>query len=101
MNRYGRIVEMCRIPVSYFDYSPLRQPCPQGGGGGGDASVLPGRDTPTKNCFIKNKIDAAAGRPSGRLPFITTGGMGASAPIIISKDFNEAKIPEKIMICRV
>ncbi len=28
------------------------------------------------------EIDVPAGRPSGRRPFITTGGMGASAPII-------------------
>jgi len=35
-------------------------------------------------------VDAAAGRPSGRRPFITTGGMGASAPIITSNDFYKA-----------
>ncbi|WP_292347881.1 MULTISPECIES: hypothetical protein [unclassified Methanoregula] len=28
-------------------------------------------------------IKAAAGRPSGRRPFIATGGLGASAPIIV------------------
>jgi hypothetical protein len=41
--------------------------------------------------FLK-EIDAAAGRPSGRRPFIATGGMGASAPIITSKDFDKQKI---------
>jgi hypothetical protein len=40
-------------------------------------------------------MDAAAGRPSGRRPFITTGGMGASAPIMTSNDFNKEK--EKIL----
>jgi len=46
--------------------------------------------------FFKNEIDAAAGRPSGRRPFITTGGMGASAPISTSTDFNRAEIFKKI-----
>jgi len=29
----------------------------------------------------KTALDAAAGRPSGRRPFIKNGGMGASAPL--------------------
>lgn len=37
-----------------FCSPPLRQPCPQGGGGAGDASVLPERNTPTRSCFHQN-----------------------------------------------
>jgi hypothetical protein len=39
----------------------------------------------------KNRIEAAAGRPSGRRPFIISGGMGASAPIFSFFSFPEKK----------
>ena len=42
--------------------------------------------------FFLNENDAAAGRPSGRRPSIAAGGMGASAPIITSKDFDRTEI---------
>jgi len=41
-----------------------------------------------KNCGrFEQVIDAAAGRPSGRRPFIAKWGMGASAPIITIENF--------------
>jgi len=46
------------------------------------------------------EIEAAAGRPSGRRPFITTGGMGALAPIITSKEFNREYLRQRFISAR-
>ncbi|MEN6396388.1 MAG: hypothetical protein ABFC78_07890 [Methanoregula sp.] len=40
-------------------------------------------------------VNAAAGRPSGRRPFITNGGMGASAPIVLLMISSEQKIKDE------
>ena len=42
----------------------------------------PGTFDKGKMSRFEQEINAAAGRPSGRRPFITAGGMGASAPIL-------------------
>jgi hypothetical protein len=45
-------------------YPPSRQPCPHRGlNSPCDATVLPVRDTPEKNCFHKTEIEAAAKVP--------------------------------------
>jgi hypothetical protein len=71
-------------------FTPFRQPCPQGGGGACDATVLPLRDTPRIIVSTKQKLRPPRGvhRGGGKH---RNGGMGASAPIITSMDFYRAE----------
>ncbi len=57
-------------------------------GSAGDSLKLPEWGYSDKDEFCIIGIGAAAGRPSGRRPFIIIGGVGASAPINNSMDFN-------------